>query len=195
MKFLKNKIVATVIAVVVVISAGLISAKTGLDRAIRDVEMLYYDGVEAEAGGYLRPSIDSQMRVKYNAVNSILGILSGYEELASVTEDLEDARDYVYGNFNNYDDYTIDSMGWANQELETVLTRLRLEMARVDFTEREQEMLSQCLSDLEGAQSMIDQSGYNEAVRTFNSTKMKRFPASVLLELFGNYQGGAAYFD
>ena len=195
MKIFKNRAVAALIALVVVVLAWGISAQAGLKQAIRDVEMLYYDGVPAESGGYLRPSIDSQMRVKYNCVNTILGILAGYEELASVTQDLEDAKNYVYSYLNEYDDYTINGMGWANQELESVITRLQVEMERVTFTERESEMLEQCLSDIRGAQTMIQNAGYNEAVREFNSTEMERFPANMLLTVIGNYNGGAAYFS
>ena len=130
MKIFKNRAVAALIALVVVVLAWGISAQAGLKQAIRDVEMLYYNGVPAESGGYLRPSIDSQMRVKYNCVNTMLGILAGYEELASVTQDLEDAKNYVYSYLNEYDDYTINGMGWANQELESVITRLQVEMER-----------------------------------------------------------------
>jgi len=195
MKFFKNRVVAIVIAIIAVVLSGVLSARSGLLGAIREVEMLYYDGVEAEEGNYLRPSIDSQMRLKHNTVGSMLGILAGYDELASVTEDLRDAKDYVYYNLGDYDEYTIESMSWANQELEAVLARLRVEMDRVSFPEREAAMLEQCFEDLTGAQRMIEQAGYNEAVREFNSTEMTKFPADILLESLGNYHGGASYFD
>ena len=194
MNFLKKRAVAIVSAVLVVLMSTVLSGSSGLKGAIRDVEMLYYDGVKAVEGNYLRPSIDSQMRVKYNTANSILGILASYEELGSVAEDLRSAKDYVYHNLGDYDEHTISGMSWANQELDAVLTRLQLEMSRVEFTEREAQMLQTCFEDIAGAQRMIEQSGYNEAVREFNTTDMQRFPANMLLGLQGKYPDGAAYF-
>ena len=194
MNLLKKRAVAIVIAVLVVLMSTVLSGSSGLKGAIRDVEMLYYEGVEAEEGHYLRPSIDSQMRIRHNTVNSMLGILSGYAELDAAVQQLKTAKDHVYNNLGNYDRDTIEGMGWANQELETAITALQLAMEQVSFPEREKEMLETCLNDLAGAQRMIEQSGYNEAVREFNTTDMQRFPANMLLGLQGKYPDGAAYF-
>ena len=194
MNLLKKRAVAIVIAILAVLLSTVLSARSGLLGSIREVEMLYYKGVEATEGNYMRPSIDSQMRVKYNSANSILGIIGAYAELGSVAEDLRNARDYVHVNLGDYDEDTVSGMSWANQELEAVLTRLQLEMSRVEFTEREAQMLESCFADIEGAQRMIEQSGYNEAVRAFNTKDLQRFPANLLLGLQSKYADGAAYF-
>lgn len=194
MNLLKKRAAAIVIAAVVVLLSTVLSARSGLLGSIRDVEMLYYSGVKAVEGNYLRPSIDSQMRIKHNAANGILGILASYEELGSAAENLRESKDHVYTNFGDYDEHTIAGMSWANRELDAALTRLQLEMSRVEFTAREAEMLETCFADIAGAQRMIEQSGYNEAVRDFNTTDMQRFPANILLGLQRKYPDGAAYF-
>ena len=194
MNLLRKRAVAIVIAILAILLSSVLSARSGLLGSIRDVEMLYYNGVEAAEGNYMRPSIDSQMRVKYNGANSILGIIGSYAELGSVAEDLRNARDYVHVNLGDYGEDTVAGMSWANQELDAVLTRLQLEMSRVEFSEREKQMLDTCFADIEGAQRMIEQSGYNEAVREFNTKTLQRFPANLLLGLQSKYTDGAAYF-
>jgi len=178
---------------VAVLGASGISAYNGLNNAIKDTEMLYFDGVKTD--GYLHSSIESQMQVKVQSVNNIVAVLKDYPELETVTEELRASRDAVYGYFHDYRDYTVEGMSWANRSLEDVVSRMEREIKDMSFTEREQEILDTCFSDIHGAQSMIEQSGYNEAVREFNSTKMSRFPAKQLLVLFGNTNRGASYFE
>lgn len=195
MKFLKSRAFAYLIAVIAILCAFLISARSGLREAVQKTEMLYYSGVKAEKGNYIRPSIDSQMRMKYTSANNILAVLDSHPEFSAEAEILEDARDYVYTNLGAYREYTISSMGWANSEFNDAVTHLKHRLADAEFTEREREIIETSLEDIEGAQNMIDQSGYNDAVREFNSGKMSRFPARALLRLFGNYEGGATCFN
>ena len=190
---MKNRIVAFLIAIVAVLGASTLSAYNGLNKDIKKVEMLYFDGVRAD--GYKHPSIDSQMKVKYQSINNVVSVLRDYPELEDVTEELRDAQDAVYSYFNDYQDYTVEGMSWANRTLEDTLDKMEQKIADVDFTDSERKILDTCLGDLEGAQSMIEQSGYNEAVREFNSTKMSRFPAKQLLALFDRHSRGASYFE
>lgn len=195
MKFLKSRIFAYIIAVVAILGAFLLSARSGLREAVQKTEMLYYSGVKAEKGGYIRPSIESQMRMKYVSANNLLAVLDAHPEFSAEAEALKDARDYVYSNLGAYTDDTISGMSWANSAFNDAVTRLKPRLADADFTAREREIVETSLSDIAGAQNMIDQSGYNEAVREFNAAKMQRFPARLLLPLFGNDEGGAAYFN
>lgn len=180
------------LAVVAVLGASGVSAYSGLNKDIKKVEMLYFDGVKKD--GYRHPSIESQMKVKYQSLNNIISVLGEYPELEEDSEALRSARDIVYGYFNDYQKYTVSGMSDANRKLEDTLKLVKQDIESVSFTEKQQKVLDSCFSDLEGAQSMIEQSGYNEAVRDFNSGKMSRFPAKQLLELFGKNHG-ASYFE
>lgn len=190
---MKKRFVAFLLAIVAVLGASGISAYNGLNKDIKKTEMLYFDGVKKD--GYRHPSIESQMKVKYQSLNNVITILDDYPELEETAEALGVCRDTVSDYFNDYRRDTVSGMSLANRTLEDTLSRAKQEMEDVSFTEKQQKILNSCFADLAGAQSMIEQSGYNEYVRDFNSGKMARFPARQLLALFGNTNHGASYFE
>ena len=194
MSLLKNRAFVIPMAIVIILAVGVITAFSDLKSDIRKTEKLYYDGVKAETGSYLRPSIYSQMNVKISTANSILGIINAYPELEEAADALREAKDHVFNCTGAYDEDTIRNMGWANEELLQAVTKLKADMEGVSFPEREQKELERCLKDLDGAQSVIEASGYNEAVRELNMGVMQRFPARQMLKLMKNQSGGATYF-
>lgn len=194
MKLLKNRAFLIPAAIVIMLAVGVGSAFADLKSAIRDTEQLYYDGVKAERGNYLRPSISSQMSVKYTAANSILGIINAYPELRTAADALREAKDRVYDCTGAYDANTVRNMAAANGELMQAVTELKAELESVSLPERERKALDRSLKDMDGAQAVIEQSGYNEAVTALNMNAMQRFPAKQMLRLLKNPNGGAAYF-
>ena len=195
MKLLKNRSFLIPAALVIMLAVGVASAFSDLKGAIRDTEQLYYDGVKAEKGNYLRPSIYSQMNFKYTTANGILGIVDGHPELETAAAALREAKNRVYDCMGAYDENTVRSMAAANGELMRAVKQLETALEDANLSERERKELDRCLKDMDGAQSVIEQSGYNEAVREFNSTKMSRFPAKQFLALFDRNSRGASYFE
>lgn len=194
MKLLKNRSFLIPAALVIMLAVGVASAFGDLKGAIRDTEQLYYDGVKAEKGNYLRPSIYSQMNFKYTTANGILGIVDGHPELETAAAALREAKNRVYDCTGAYDENTIRSMAAANGELMRAVKQLETALEDANLSERERKELDRCLKDMDGAQSVIEQSGYNEAVTALNMDEMQRFPARQMLRLLKNPNGGAAYF-
>lgn len=194
MKLLKNRAFVIAFAVVVILVVGVVSAFGDLKSDIRKTEQLYYTGVKAENGGYLRPSIFSQMTFKYTTANSILGIIEPYDELSGATDALREAKDHVYACTGAYDRGIIRGMSEANEELLQAVAKLKTALESVTLPEREQKALDRYLKDMDGAQNVIENSGYNEAVTAFNMGPMQKFPARQMLALLKNQNGGAAYF-
>ena len=194
MKLLKNRAFLIPVAIVIILVVGVASAFSDLKSDIRKTEQLYYDGVKSDSGSYIRPSIYSQMNVKYTTANSILGIIEPYSVLSEAADALRAARDRVYSCTGAYDENTIRNMSAANEEMVQAVEKLRTALTDVAFPDRERKALDRYLKDMDGAQTVIEQSGYNEAVTAFNMGSMQRFPAKQMLRLLGNQNGGAAYF-
>ena len=190
---MKKRFVAFLLAIVAVLGASGISAYNGLNKDIQKTEMLYFDGVKKD--GYRHPSIESQMKIKYQSLNNVITILDDYPELTETAEALAGSRDAIAGFFNDYRKDTVSGMSIANRMLEDTLSRAKQEMEGVSFTEKQQKILDACFSDLAGAQNMIEQSGYNEAVRAFNAGTMQKFPAHLLSGLSWETRHGADYFN
>ena len=195
MKLLKSRAFLIPAAIVIILVVGVVSAFSDLKSDINKTEELYYKGVKAENGGYLRPSISNQMRNKVATVNSVLGVIDQYAELSAAADALRTARDHVFEvDDAKYNKNTIRSMSAANDELLLAVEKLRTELEGVALPEREQKALDRYLKDLDGAQNIIENSGYNEAVTEFNMGPMQRFPAKQMLALMKNRNGGASPF-
>ncbi len=194
MRLLKNRAFVIPMAIIVILAVGVITAFSDLKSDIRKTEKLYYDGVKAESGSYVRPSIYNQMNFKVTTANSVLGIIDAYPELEEAADALREAKDRVFDCTGAYDEDAIRNMGWANEEFLQAVTKLKAALEDVSLPEREQKELDRCLKDLDGAQSVIEASGYNEAVREFNMGVLQKFPAKQMLRLMKNPSGGATYF-
>ena len=194
MKLLKSRAFLIPFAIVVMLAVGVASAFGDLKSDIRKTEQLYYDGVKSDSGSYVRPSIYSQMNFKYTTANSILALLEPYAELDEAAAALRAARDRVFDCTGAYNEDTVRDMSAANEEMVRAVEQVKAAVEDVPIPERESKQLERCLKDMDGAQNVIEQSGYNEAVTAFNMGAMQRFPAKQMLKLLGNQNGGAAYF-
>ena len=194
MKLLKNRAFLIPVAIVVILVVGVVTAFSDLKSDIRKTEQLYYDGVKSDSGSYVRPSVYSQMNFKYTTANSILGVVDAYPELSEAAAALRQAKDRVFDCTGAYDEDTIRSMGGANEDLLQAVEKLKTALEDVSLSERDQQALDRYLKDMDNAQSVIEASGYNEAVTAFNMGKMQKFPAKQMLKLLKNRIGGATYF-
>ncbi len=194
MSLLKNRAFVIPFAIVIILAVGVASAFGDLKSDIRKTEKLYYDGVKAGSGSYVRPSIYSQMNFKYTTANSILGVIDNYSALKEPADALRSARDHVFNCTGAYDENTIRNMAAANEEMVRAVEKLKTALEDVVFPERERKELDRCIKDMDGAQSVIEASGYNEAVTALNMGPMQRFPAKQMLRLLKNPNGGATYF-
>ena len=148
MSLLKNRAFVIPLAIVVILAVGVITAFSDLKSDIRKTEKLYYDGVKADKGSYIRPSIYSQMNVKISTANSILGIINEYPELDEAAQALRTAKDHVFDCTGAYEEDSIRNMGWANEELLQAVEKLKTALEDVSLPEREQKELERCIKDI-----------------------------------------------
>ena len=110
-----------------------------------------------------------------NLVNSVKGIMAQEQK---VFGDLAEARTRYAGAAN------VDDKVKAANDVESYLGRLLVVMENYPQL-RSSETVLTLMAQLEGTENRIsvERSRFNDAVRAFN-TKIKRFPANVLVRLF-----------
>ena len=110
-----------------------------------------------------------------NLVNSVKGIMAQEQK---VFGDLAEARTRYAGAAN------VDDRVKAANDVESYLGRLLVVMENYPQL-RSSETVLTLMAQLEGTENRIsvERSRFNDAVRAFN-TKIKRFPANVLVRLF-----------
>lgn len=193
MKLLKNRAFLIPAAILIILVVGVASAFGDLKSDVRKTENLFFEGVKSDSGGYTRPSVYEQMRSKYTTANSILGVIDSYSVLAEPADALRTAKDHVYDLLSgSQDGSAIRGLSAANEEMIQAVEKLKTALEDIMFPDRERKALDRYLKDMEGAQSVIEASGYNDAAREFNG-RLERFPANLMVKLLKN-PNGAAYF-
>lgn len=176
MKFLKNRVVAVLISLAIVISSTLISTNAKLGRRCEKISDGFYEGVTYN--GTERKSIASQLRVICSAMDSLAAISDeygidgdGYTKMADIMR-----SSLSYSSVSeNYDAYS---------ELSSAFNKLSRALSSADLSEQDRSEVDQCILTVSGAQQAIEDSGYNESVREFCREQL-RFPADVLGNLAG----------
>ncbi|MGI6029728.1 MAG: hypothetical protein ACOX81_10050 [Candidatus Heteroscillospira sp.] len=168
MSFLSKKPVAIILAALIVAGSTFTGAKVDIEKQSRQVEELFYTGVDME--GYTHPSIYSQLQKRSEAANGLLSVGKSYE-LTSECEDLSQAREYMSysGSVSGY--YYNDC------ELENAFDVLKQELDKCELSERDAKAVETYVSTFKNAGGVIEQSGYNEAVRGFYRDVIYQFPA------------------
>jgi len=92
LKFLKNRKIAVLIAVVVAIIATLSGVYKTSGRDTRDIEAMFYSGVYLKDDGYTQASIDSHLRNSADAALGLATITEKHPELADKAKALISAR-------------------------------------------------------------------------------------------------------
>lgn len=179
MKVLKQKKIAWLIAIILVISSTLLSCHIKLDKKCSQITDGFYSGVNYD--GYLHPSIFNQLK---NISSYSLGIISIADNYGIDTANLNELRDHLESNLseskNNisdlYDNYTA---------LMPVLNKVTEELNGKTLSERDRTGYSEYKTNIDGAVSTIDSAGYNESVTSFMSNEYRVFPVNILGKLSG----------
>jgi len=168
MSILKTKPVAILIAAVLVISTTFLGAKISLEEEGREVADLFYEGVERD--GYFHPSIYSQLEIRADAANGLASVARNHG-LESACEDIVRAREFLFYSGG------AGSFYYNDQELEKAFYVLKSELDGVELSESEKLAVENYVSSFENAKHVIDNSGYNDAVREFYRDEVYQFPA------------------
>ncbi|MGE4353053.1 MAG: hypothetical protein AB7D36_03080 [Oscillospiraceae bacterium] len=168
MSLFAKRPVALLCALAVVVTSTAAGAKLSMEKDSRDIEEMFYSGVEYD--GYVHKSIYSQITQRSDAANGLLSIAKNYGLDTEYTA-LKTARDNL--------DYTsgITFYYYSDQELATAFDNLREALSNCDLSERDAEAVENYASIFSNAGNVIDNAGYNEAVREFYRDDVYTFPA------------------
>ena len=171
---LKNRRVAVIIAIIVILLSTVFGVNRSLGEKAAEVRDLFENGVYDQNQRYSRRSIASQLRVRSDASLGLLSISSSHSLLEDEVKTLRSARDQLLTASGPGAKYDADeAMGRAFSDLYDKLSTVSDD---VDSATRADYYLSQ----MQGAARVIESSGYNEAVRAFDRSVMSVFPINFL---------------
>ena len=176
MNFLKKPFVAVLLSALIICGSTLLSADIKLGRECQNITDGFYEGVVYE--NYQHKSIASQIRNICGAADGMVTIANNYDidtdPVSAATAEMKSALSfgsvsYIYGLY---------------EELLSALKPLEEQLSLAALSDRDKDGYAQYSSTISGAQSVIENAGYNESVRAFYRDEM-HFPADFLAELVG----------
>lgn len=179
MGFLKNKTVAVIIAVILVIASTLLATHIKLGKQVSEVTEGFYNGVNYD--GYLHPSVFTQLK---NISSYCLGISTIAMEYGIDTTKLNEARSHLETNLDGKEG-NIKELYANYSDLRTVATQVINELKTKSLNDRDQAGFSEYQTNYDGAVATIESSGYNETVTSFINGPYHTFPANILAKLSG----------
>ena len=178
MKLFKNPVFAVALAVVVVIASTLINTNIKFGRKCSAVSDLFYEGVSTK--GYTQTPIAAHLE---NIIGYADGLCTIARNYSIDTAETESASEYL--RWSLQESYHDSGYVYSNYtDLNAALSSLIDSLERADLNERDASGVAQYKSSIQGAQSAIGESGYNEAVRDF-LRRHRHFPTELLADLAG----------
>ena len=176
-KILRNRAVAIILTVTVMCASTAFSVHKTLGAKARAISDSFHSGVYNSEWGTAGRSISSQLERRCDSANGLVTIASRYPQVDEKTNALRDARGSMVTASRSV---SLSELYEYNRTLQSTFADLGDELAELDLTDRERNMLDEYSSSFRGAQSVIDNSGYNEAVRAFNRDVLGVFPTNIL---------------
>ena len=176
MNFLKKPFVAVLLSALIICGSTLLSADIKLGRECQNITDGFYEGVVYE--NYQHKSIASQIRNICGAADGMVTIANNYDidtdAVRAATDEMKNALTYGSVSYLHY----------LYEDLLQAVKPLEDQLSRAELSDRDAEGFAQYSSTISGAQSVIENSGYNESVRTFLRDEI-HFPADFFAELAG----------
>ncbi len=176
MNFLKKPFVAVLLSALIICGSTLLSADIKLGRECQNITDGFYEGVVYE--NYQHKSIASQIRNICGAADGMVTIANSYDidadAVRAATDEMKNALTYGSVSYLHY----------LYEDLLQALKPLEDQLSRAELSDRDAEGFAQYSSTISGAQSVIENSGYNESVRAFLRDEI-HFPADFFAELAG----------
>lgn len=176
MNFLKKPFVAVLLSALIICGSTLLSADIKLGRECQNITDGFYEGVVYE--NYQHKSIASQIRNICGAADGMVTIANNYDidtdAVRAATDEMKNALTYGSVSYLHY----------LYEDLLQALKPLEDQLSRAELSDRDAEGFTQYSSTISGAQSVIENSGYNESVRAFLRDEI-HFPADFFAELTG----------
>ena len=176
MNLLKKPFVAVLLSALIICGSTLLSADIKLGRECQNITDGFYEGVVYE--NYQHKSIASQIRNICGAADGMVTIANNYDidtdAVRAATDEMKNALTYGSVSYLHY----------LYEDLLQAVKPLEDQLSRSELSDRDAEGFAQYSSTISGAQSVIENSGYNESVRAFLRDEI-HFPADFFAELAG----------
>ena len=162
---------AVLVLVAVIVIFTIFGVHRSLGAQAAAVEDQFYDGVKYD--GYTHKSINSQLSNRTDAALGLISIASKYG-LEDGVSSLRDARNELL------EAKGISEKSALNRQLDSAFNALYSALTAEDLSDSDMNAALDYNSTFTGSQKVIDESGYNEAVRKFNREVMSVFPINFL---------------
>lgn len=176
MKFLKNRFVAILISLAIIVSSTLISTNIKLGRLCDKVSDGFYDGVIYN--GVERKSIASQLRTITSAASSLAELAADCGIDADEVIDAAELMSFGISGCSVSENYHL------YRELYDAVGRLCASLSSAELSAQYSAKVEQCVLNISNARLAIEDSGYNESVREFCREQL-HFPTGILGNLAG----------
>lgn len=170
MKFFKNRAVAIILCVLMVLGSTLLNTRVKFGRQCRNVEQSFYD-----AGG-----ISEQLEL----IRSKAGFLADMAEAKGLdTSSLRNASQALEDKLGQRR-LDITGIHSCYEALDRELKNVETKLITSSLTDQEAETFSSSLELIHNAQAKLSTATYNETVRSF-CRRNDRFPTNILAKLAG----------
>ena len=179
---LKNKFVAVLICVLVVLLAIAGGARRTIRSQIREVEAMFTEGVDGDG-----QCIYNDLLVRASLAYDLTAVAERYldEDDPLILTVRENAR-AIGRETSPAECFRLNAL------LDRSVSELDAALSKKELSEADEGYRSGILTDLESYAARISHDGYNNAVRELNEVTLRKFPACYLKYL--TFAGGAEYY-
>ena len=174
MKLLKNRKIAALLMVLMILGGSLYGGHRSLMKLRDEAEAVFYNGVEGDGLG-IQNDLNERIDLAYNLVTVAKRYLSPDDEavqkLLTARDALSSAQDPKEKNA-------------ANRQLTEASIELYEAFGGRSLTEKDEKYRQQIYQDLSSRNDTISHDGYNQEAEDFNKT-LRSFPAGILASLTG----------
>jgi hypothetical protein len=178
MSFFKKRSGAIVVLLVIIVFGSLFAANRSLGAKVQAINDQLYTQIYDSSVGYALPSVASQLKVRCSASQNLFTVGSSYTEAAAETTALRDARRVLMDLLDKSS--KAKALYAANSNLGAAFDALYTKLGTLTLSDGQKTIILDSKSNMSGAATQIEKSGYNEAVRKFNRETLSQFPTNFL---------------
>jgi len=158
LELLKNRKIAIIITIIVVISATMFGVGKSLNGLVKEAEKVFYEGAEPEGAGFIQPSINHYLGIVSQAALDTSSLFAGHPELSDEAAALTAARRSLSDAMGAKN---IPEMYAAYRSILTASDVFINSAGNAELSEREQSALNDYRTTLRGAAIAIRNNEYN----------------------------------
>lgn len=175
MKFLRNPVIATILAAALVVGSTALSVSVKLERACEKAESAFFTVKGSRAPGYYVDQCISDAA-------ALVTVAGHYDsaELGAAARQMKEARSRLV---EAYDDEDISDIYEAMQQLYEALDTYASALSAVELTKDDEATCTDMINALDGAYRAVEKSDYNANTQKFIRKTCSGFPAGLFVSV------------